>query len=58
MDGLTLSDIVTNGDLLAWPVVVYLFNEVQKLHRQRHDDMKAQLDMFQKVALRASEGGD
>ena len=58
MEGLTLTDIISSGDILAWPVVVYLFNEVQKLHRQRHEDMKSQLDLFQKVALRASQGGD
>lgn len=56
---MTLADIITQGgDLLAWPVVVYLFNEVQKLHRQRHEDLKEQRDLFQKVALRVSGGSD
>lgn len=52
---LALTDLLSNGDILAWPVVIYLWRELQKLHKQRHDEVVAQLELFQKIALKASE---
>lgn len=52
---ISIADLLSNGDILAWPVVIYLWRELQKLHKQRHDEVSAQLALFQKIALKASE---
>lgn len=57
MDALTIKDLLNGSEFLAWPAVVYLFREMQKLYKEQHDEQKAQLELFQKIALKASEGG-
>lgn len=54
MDVLTIKDLLSGGDILAWPVVIYLWRELQKLHTQRHAEITAQLALFQKIALKAT----
>jgi len=51
LDAITIRDLLNGG---AWTVVVYLWAELKKLHKERHDEQKAQLELFQRVALKAS----
>ena len=39
-------------------VCIYLFQQNQKLHKERMDFMQKQLELFQKAALRLSGKGD
>lgn len=48
-----LTALIVNGPLAG--VVVFLFREVQRLHKENRDHMTKQLELFQKVALKAAE---
>lgn len=53
---LDIQGLIVNAPLAG--VVFYLFNEVQKLHKERADFMAKQLELFQKVALKVGASDD